>query len=263
MKLGGINIDPVLDGRALEPRVTVVARDDEVGWDCPAHPLDEQGRLALDLGGFLVRTGTRTILVDAGMGTVTTAHASGGQLPSNLHRLGVGFDEVTDVVFTHLHFDHVGWATQRGKITFPRATYRVHADDWEHFVSGPSAVNGAIRKLSPLEPQLETFVDEEVVAPGVVARHAPGHTPGSTVFFISDRGERALLLGDVAHSVAELTDPEWHGLYDLDPEAARAVRDRLVNEAAAAGDAIAAAHFPGLKFGRLVTSKEGRSFSYL
>ena len=263
MKIGAIEIAPVVDGTGHEPRTEVVGREVEVEWDCPAHPTDEHGRLQLDFGGHLIRTAGRTLLVDAGIGTATSEHRSGGQLPDSLRRLGVELEEITDVVFTHLHYDHVGWATQQGKVMFPNATYRVHENDWEHFVTSPSAVPGAVRKLSPLAPQLETFDAETEIAPGVIARPAPGHTPGSTVFVIADGGERALLLGDVVHSVAEMTDPEWHGLYDLDPDAARVVRDRVVNEAADAGDAIAAGHFPGLRFGRLVTSQGRRTFTYL
>ena len=59
-------------------------------------------------------------------------------------RYGVQPDDVTDVLFTHLHFDHVGWATQQGRVVFPNATYRCDERDWAHFV-GPD--EGATRKL--------------------------------------------------------------------------------------------------------------------
>jgi glyoxylase-like metal-dependent hydrolase (beta-lactamase superfamily II) len=146
---------------------------------------------------------------------------------------------------------------------FPNATYRVHQADWDRLVTAPDAVPGAVRKIGPIAPQLEPFSTETELAPGLVARPAPGHTPGSTVYVVADGGERALLLGDVVHAVAELTDPEWHGLYDVDPVAARTVRDRIAEEAAEMGDVIAAAHFPGLKFGRLVTAGSRREFRYL
>lgn len=263
MKVGALEVTPVLDGSGREDLGDVVAREDGADWDCPAQPLGDDGRLTLDFGGFLLRTAGRTVLIDAGIGTINNERWSGGGLPGNLRRLGIEFGDVTDVVFTHLHFDHVGWATQTGQAMFPNATYRVHAADWEQFVTGPNAVPGAVRKLAPIEPQLETFDAETELAPGLIARPAPGHTPGTTIFVIADRGERALLLGDVAHAVAELTDPEWHGLYDLDPAAARIVRDQIASEAAENGDAIAAAHFPGLRFGRLVTAAGRREYRYI
>jgi glyoxylase-like metal-dependent hydrolase (beta-lactamase superfamily II) len=262
LKVGALEVIPVLDGTSRELLSEVVAREDDADWDCPAQPLGDDGRLVLDFGGFLLRTAGRTILIDTGIGAIDNERWSGGGLPGNLRRLGVELGDVTDVVFTHLHFDHVGWATQRGQVIFPNAAYRVHAADWQHFVVGPDAVPGAVRKLLPIEAQLETFDREVELAPGLIARPAPGHTPGSTIFVIANSGERALLLGDVAHAVAELTDPEWHGLYDLDPLAARTVRDRIASEAAEAGDAIAAAHFPGLRFGRLVGAGS-RRYEYI
>ena len=73
---------------------------------------------------------------------------------------------MTHVVFTHLHFDHVGWATQKGRVVFPIATYRVHADDWAHFVESPDARPGAVRKLLPLAAHLEAFHCEARSRPG-------------------------------------------------------------------------------------------------
>jgi glyoxylase-like metal-dependent hydrolase (beta-lactamase superfamily II) len=263
VQVGSMEVVPVLDGSSRPPLDEIVARHDTKEWDCPAHPLDKDGNLVLDLGSFLVRGRDRVVLVDAGVGSVHKDGWTTGELPESLRRLGVAFDDVTDVVFTHLHWDHVGWATQQGRVMFANATYRVHVADWAHFVTGSQAVPGAVKKLSPLEPRLEVFDEEREIVPGVIARPAPGHTPGSTIFLIADGGERALLQGDVAHTVAELTDPEWYSLYDLDPAAARSVRDRIASEAAESGDAIATAHFPGLRFGRLISAAGRRHFEYL
>jgi glyoxylase-like metal-dependent hydrolase (beta-lactamase superfamily II) len=215
------------------------------------------------IGGFLVRGRGRTILVDAGMGTINDERRHGGGLPEALRSLGVDFGDVTDVVFTHLHFDHVGWATQRGEVMFPNATYRVHQADWDHFVRSPDALAGAVRKLTPIEGRLECFAAEAEVAPGLVARPAPGHSPGHSVFVVADGDERALLLGDVVHVIPELTDPDWHGRYDLDPPTAIEVRDRIVDELANSGDAFATSHFPALRFGRLVRDGAARRFTFI
>jgi glyoxylase-like metal-dependent hydrolase (beta-lactamase superfamily II) len=68
-------------------------------------------------------------------------------------------------------------------------------------VAGPTAVPTAIEKLMPIAPQLELFDRDVTVAPGIDAVHSPGHTPGSTVYVLSSGSRRAILLGDVAHSV--------------------------------------------------------------
>ncbi|HEY2097999.1 MAG TPA: MBL fold metallo-hydrolase, partial [Pseudonocardia sp.] len=157
-------------------------------------------------------------------------------------------------------FDHVGWSTRKGAVVFPNATYRAHAADWAHFVTASDAEAGAVRKLGPLEPQLALFDADGPLAPGVDARHTPGHTPGSTVYVVSSGGERALLLGDVVHSVVELAEPDWEAVFDVDPAAARAARNALADEVADTPDLVIGAHFPELRFGRVLRAGGDRRF---
>ena len=246
MKVGALSVEPVYDGYGQEPArevLTYPGRSD--AWSCHEHLLDESGRLRLELGGFLVRTGERVILVDAGVGTIDNDKYHGGRFLESLRALGVDPWDVTDVVFTHLHFDHVGWATKKGEVVFPDATYRVHRADWAHFVESPDADPGAVRKLSPLTERLETFEHDTTLAPGFDVRHLPGHTPGTAVYVVSSEGERAMLLGDVAHSPVELTDPAWEAVFEV-------VTDQP--------DFVAAAHFPP---GRLITVDGERRFTPL
>lgn len=263
MKVGTLEILPVFDGYGHEVAREVLTRPGEHGdgWRCHEHLLDGAGNLELTLGGFLLRTGERTVLVDAGVGTIDNGKYRGGRFLDSLRAQAVAPEDVTDVVFTHLHFDHVGWATRKGQVVFPHATYRVHAADWAHFVDAADAEPGAVRKLSPLADRLETFSEDTTLAPGLDTRHAPGHTPGSTIFVVSSEGERALLIGDVAHSVVELTEPEWEAVFDVDPAAAQAVRSALVDEVTDTDDLVAAAHFPELRLGRLITVPGGRRWT--
>lgn len=264
MKVGAIEVLPVLDGVGRERAEEVLTRPGVPdAWACHAELLDEHGALHLDLGGFLVRTGSRVVLVDAGVGTIDSGRYAGGRFLESLRDLGVQPADVTDVVFTHLHFDHVGWATKKGEIVFPHATYRVHAADWAHFVDAPDAEPGAVRKLSPLVQRLETFETDGALAPGLSARHTPGHTPGSTVYVVADGAERALLLGDVVHSVVELHERDWEAVFDVDPVAARAVRNAIADEVADSADLVVGAHFPGLRFGRVVTVSGNRTFQQI
>jgi glyoxylase-like metal-dependent hydrolase (beta-lactamase superfamily II) len=263
VRIGSIEILPVRDGLGRETATDVLTRpgmSPSEAWACHGDQLDGDGGLHLPLGGFLVRTGDRVVLVDAGVGAIDNGRYRGGGLPDALQALGVRAEQVTDVVFTHLHFDHVGWATRKGEVVFPQATYRVHEADWAHFVTADDADPGAVRKLSPLEGRLETFADDRAVAPGLSTRHTPGHTPGSTVYVVSDAGERALLLGDVVHSVVELAERDWEAVFDVDPVAASAARNVLADEVADTDDLVVGAHFPDLAFGRVVTTSGSRRF---
>jgi glyoxylase-like metal-dependent hydrolase (beta-lactamase superfamily II) len=264
MRVGALEIHPVPDGWARMPAAELLrftgGRDDP--WLPHEGFINPDGSIDLSLGGFLIRTGDRVVLIDAGAGRIQNDVYHGGELLESLAALGVTAEDVTDVVFTHLHFDHVGWATQKGAVVFPRATYRCHTADWDHFVAGTNPDAGSVRKLSPLADRLEPFGEDTAVAPGVTVRHAPGHTPGSAVIVVADGTERALLLGDVVHCPVELIENEWEAVVDVDPALARQTREALAKELEGSDIPVAAAHFPGLRFGRLLSGTGRRHWTF-
>jgi glyoxylase-like metal-dependent hydrolase (beta-lactamase superfamily II) len=258
MWIGDIQVLPAIDGTVrMSPTEAFTGATDEQ-WEPHRGLLTDDGMLELALGGFLVRAGDRVALVDAGIGNLETGVFKGGRMIEHLKEQGVRPEDVTDVVFTHLHFDHVGWATQKGVVVFPNATYRCDARDWEYFVIGPDG--GAARKLTPVTDRLETWDRSGPILPGLDAMVAPGHTPGSTVVVISSGTERAMLLGDVVHCPVELLDDEWAGMADVDPELALKTRVALARELEGTDVPVAAAHFPGLQFGRLLKGQGRRQW---
>ena len=258
MKVGELEVLPVLDGYGWEIGRDVFHRphsgvDDP--WAGHEDLLDAEGRVSFPLGGFLVRTGDRVIVIDTGVGNIDNGQYRGGRLLDSLRERGVQPGDVTDVIFTHLHFDHVGWAASKGEVVFRNATYRAHQADWDHFVDSPDAAPGAVRKLSPVKPQLETFSGDVTLAPGLDARPAPGHTPGSTIYILSGGTQRVLLLGDVAHLPMELVETGWEFANDTDRAKALLTRDRISAELAGSMDIAAGAHFPDPWFGRLISAE--------
>lgn len=254
LKVGGITVTPLLDGTGRERARDVLQRHGNPdAWDAHSGEADEQGDLHLTLGGFLVRSGDRVVLVDVGVGTIDNGRYRGGLFLEQLREQGLEPADVTDVAFTHLHFDHVGWATQKGQVVFDNATHHVHAADWSYFVEDVNSDPGAVRKLYPLESRLATFDSSTTLAPGLDARPAVGHTPGSTVYVISDGDDTLVLLGDVAHHPLELTQDGWTFHFDHSKEAASGSREELVAEFADTDALLAAGHFPDLRPGRLVT----------
>jgi glyoxylase-like metal-dependent hydrolase (beta-lactamase superfamily II) len=256
MRVGEIDVVPIEDGVALisinEPFIGMPPE----AWKGHERFLTANGELELVLGGFLIRSGDRLALVDTGIGP-RTGMFTGGKLLENLARVGVSPSDITDVVFTHLHFDHVGWATQQGRIVFDHATYRCDARDWDHFVGSDE---GATRKLIPLVDRMEFWSGSGPLLPGVDAMVAPGHTPGSTIMVISSGTQRALLIGDVAHCPLELSEEEWSGLGDVDVELARRTRNALARELEGTDIPVAAAHFPGMQFGRIIPGEGKRQW---
>jgi glyoxylase-like metal-dependent hydrolase (beta-lactamase superfamily II) len=119
MRVGALTVDPVYDGYGDQ-----VARDilhvpgQPDAWDKCGHYVDDAGNIQLICGGYLLRAGDRVVLIDAGLGEYEDEQWHGGQFLDSLRGLGVTPAEVTDVVFTHLHWDHFGWATRKGEIVF-------------------------------------------------------------------------------------------------------------------------------------------------
>jgi len=257
MRVGDIEILPVLDGVARFPISDPFLGMPEEAWLPHRQFLTSNEEVELALGGFVVRDGDRVILIDTGVGRVDSPPFKGGAFLTNLGALGVEPADVTDVIFTHLHFDHVGWATQQGSVVFVNATYRCDERDWGHFV-GPDP--GATRKLSPLADRMEMWDASGPVLPGIDAMVAPGHTPGSTIIVVSSKAERALLLGDVVHCPVELLDEEWAGMGDVDPELTKRTRNAMARELEGSDVPTAAAHFPGLQFGKLLAGNGKRQW---
>jgi glyoxylase-like metal-dependent hydrolase (beta-lactamase superfamily II) len=195
--IGKINVLGIFDGTGKEPAREVLTKPGQLDpWECHSDLLDPQGNLEFAPGGFLVLAGDHKILIDTGVGTISNDKYEGGRFLESLRDQGIEPGEITDVVFTHLHFDHVGWATQKGDVVFDNATYRVHSADWKYFVESPEASPGAIRKLQPLTEHLETFDEDRELVPGLSSRHVAGHTPGSICLKVSLSDGEILFTGD-------------------------------------------------------------------
>jgi glyoxylase-like metal-dependent hydrolase (beta-lactamase superfamily II) len=269
MRVGSFEILPVIDGEMRVPPTAAFASTTEGDWAPHRGLLGDDGMLGLALGGFLIRGGpdASVVLVDLGLGHFEMmGQRLGGKLLENLASHGLSPADVTDVMFSHLHLDHVGWASEEGNAVFPNATYRCDQRDWDYWIDGPEdAIAGvpvefaALQKqaIGPIGERTKTWSANGAVLPGISVMHAPGHTPGSAVVVVSSGTERAMLLGDAVHCPVELLEDEWAGLGDVDPDLARRTRVALAREIEGKDMPISAAHFPGLSFGRLLKG-EGR-----
>jgi glyoxylase-like metal-dependent hydrolase (beta-lactamase superfamily II) len=244
---------PVLDGtRGLHP-------DD---WAAYPEHLDGDGLFRMTFGGYLVRTPDRVVLVDAGVGPSPFAPPGiprpyDGVLLDSLRAEGLEPEDVTDVVLTHLHLDHIGWVSREGAAVFPRATYRCAEQEWAAPAPPPVA-----ELMDPVADRLEPWDRDSTLMPGVDVRLAPGHTAGSTVVVVSSGQRRAFLVGDVAHCPHELLFRDWAGLGDADPVQAAAARAEIAEEVEREGAWVGSTHFSGLAVGRIAASADGRRFDY-
>ncbi|WP_431239287.1 MBL fold metallo-hydrolase [Mycolicibacterium aichiense] len=209
------------------------------------------------LNVVVVRTGGRTILVDAGLGVEFPDFPRAGQTVARLEAAGIDPAAVTDVVLTHLHMDHIGGLLTEGLKARLRPDLQVHvasreAEFWEKpdFTQTvmPQPIPDVLRRtatrfLNDYRGQLRPFETEHEVAPGVLVTRTGGHTPGHSVVRLESRGERLTFAGDAVFAPG-FDNPEWQNGFEHDPAEAARVRVNLLREVAATGEALVATHLP-------------------
>ncbi len=201
--------------------------------------------------GFLIRQDDRVILVDAGYGKKENPVSL---LLRSLSQAGLKPEDVTHVLLTHLHGDHVGGLAWEGKASFPNAVVLVSAPEKDFWFDDavlakqPEKFPGAglaRRNLGLYGDKVETFVFGQEVVPGVTALDAVGHTPGHTTFLLESDGQKMFFWGDLVHGAAlQFPLPQTGASYDMDPARAAETRKRFMAMAAEQNIPVAGAHLP-------------------
>jgi glyoxylase-like metal-dependent hydrolase (beta-lactamase superfamily II) len=205
------------------------------------------------------------VLVDTGNGSKLGekerdifALPAGNPLLENLAAEGVRPEDVTLVLLSHLHMDHVGGATHReGEQvvpSFPRARFVAQRQEWDDAVANRSHMRVSYRSenLAALEAsgRLELLDGDAEVVPGLSVRVTGGHTRGHHCIFLQSRGETLFFPADLCPTVAHLRGP-WNMGYDMEPYVTMQVKEPLLRLAAREGWVVAFDHEPVRKVVRL------------
>ncbi|RUX49118.1 MAG: MBL fold metallo-hydrolase [Mesorhizobium sp.] len=208
---------------------------------------------------FLVNTGAKLVLIDAGAGSLLGATT--GQLVGNLRASGYRPEQVDELYLTHLHTDHVGGLMAGNDRVFPNAIVRVDKRDTDFWLSEASLraapaearrfFEAAVASITPYmrAGKLAVFEGDTDLVPGVRAQAAYGHTPGHTMYVVESGCEKVVLWGDVVHVAAvQFKDPSVTIGYDGDASEAENVHRLAFADAAKNGYIVGGAHisFPGL-----------------
>jgi len=221
---------------------------------------------------LLVRTKKHLVLIDTGANGLAPTT---GDLPNRLRAEGVRPDDVTHVVLTHGHPDHIGGVLDDGgKPAFPKAQYLMSKTEWDFWIAGPDLSSTAIdphlqqlvvscaqKNLPPLKGCVELVEDEKEIVPGVSLILAPGHTPGHLVVAISSAKAQVLHMSDAVLHPLHVEHPTWRTVFDFDAEDAGKTRQRLLDRAAVDGIPVLAYHFPFPGFGQI--EKSGTSWKWI
>lgn len=151
-------------------------------------PADTENCIPLVCRSLLIRTGSRTILLDVGLGNKWSEKLQSiyGIKLEDPTSLGFRSEEITDVILTHLHFDHAGgisYFDSAGalQLTYPQARIHLQVANWEH-AQHPTPKDRASylpENIEPLKGANLQLCDGSVeVIPGIIVHRVDGHTPG-------------------------------------------------------------------------------------
>lgn len=272
MSLGSMQIDVLSDGNLVLPGSTNVddLHADELSKIMQKYDISSEQRTP-DCNVTLIRDGERVILIDVGSGPEFMASA--GRLQDALAAIDVDPYDVTHVVFTHAHPDHLwGLLDDFEDPAFPNATYLIGKSEWDYWID-PETVNtigearttfavGARRRFALIEDNITFFKDGEEILPGIAARATFGHTPGHMAFHIAQGSNNLMVLGDCVgnHHVA-FERPEWRAGSDQDGDLGAATRVALLDQLASEHMSIIGYHMPYPGIGR--AEKRGDGFIFV
>lgn len=223
---------------------------DAAGEPVPTLP----ARMRVGANVWLVQTGSRTVLIDAGAGDAIGATV--GRLGAVLAARGIGADAIDDVVITHMHPDHIGGLMVGGAKRYPNAALHLSRADWTYWTDPatvatvPQAQRGVAALAAKLAGELAydpVFHDGEAdLGGGISLLSTPGHTPGHCAVRVASGGDQIMLLGDaILSEAAQFADPDIRYILDVDADAAVATRRKLLDMLSADGIAFSATHIDG------------------
>ena len=262
LEFGAMKLQTFSDGFLTLPADFIFAPmpKDELAPILARHGVSPDEPLHSVLNVTLLQDGDNLILFDTGSGPAF--QRSAGELGSALEAAGIDPGNVTHVVFTHAHPDHLwGVLDDFDDPYFYEAQHMMGRAEWDYWFN-PETVNtitearttmavGARRRMETIEDAITFFDDGDEVLPGILARATYGHTPGHMSFELRSGSESVMVLGDaITTPHVSFERPGWEAGSDQDPTTAAATRVRLLDQLTNEQMAIVGYHLPDGGIGR-------------
>jgi glyoxylase-like metal-dependent hydrolase (beta-lactamase superfamily II) len=272
-RVGDVEIARIVEVYGWEDDITMLLPDatpafvQQFEWLLPHHATRD-GRMIISFQAFVLRSRGRTAMIDTCIGAdrqrefdvFTNMQTS---FLDDLAQAGFPPGEVTDVLCTHLHFDHVGWNTRKvdGRFvpTFPQARYLFGRREWEHWkhlreTNGYHHMEHLADAIDPvMEAGLVHFIDPDFrLTDEVSLIPTPGHTPGHVSVLIQSQGQSAVITGDMMHNPIQIAVPGREARFDMDkPQGAR-TREQFVERFGGSPTLVIGSHFADPTAGHIV-----------
>jgi glyoxylase-like metal-dependent hydrolase (beta-lactamase superfamily II) len=224
-----------------------------------------------DCNVTVLRDGERVILFDVGSGHNFMPTA--GKLLDNLDAAGFTPEDITDVLFTHAHPDHIwGLVDDFDELVFPNASYAINQVEWDFWLADATLDNmpdarksfviGARNRFEFLADSINFFGYGDEVLPGIEAVDTSGHTPGHTAFAIHAGSDSMLVGGDALTNFAiSFAQPGWPSGSDQDAGQGIASRLKLLDRLVADKQRLIGFHLPGSGIGRV--EADGNAYRFV
>ena len=237
------------------------------------NPADEHNMCNWAMRCLLIEDGDSLILIDNGMGEKQSDKFFGYYYLNGIHSLqkslndaGVDFNDITDVVLTHLHFDHCGgsvkWNTMKDgyQLTFPNAKYWVHPTHWEHAIN-PNPREKASFLTENMLPIQEMghlhFIGEDLkISENISGILAQGHTESMYCPKINVNGETLVFMADMIPSAGHIK-PNYVMGYDIRPLDTMREREAFLKESVANDYTLFFEHDLNLECGKAILTDRG------
>jgi glyoxylase-like metal-dependent hydrolase (beta-lactamase superfamily II) len=270
VKTGRFDVDILHEGQMLVDGGIAFSGIPRSEWETFAPP-DERNRVRFGLNQLLVRGEGINLLIDTGMGNKMRPRkreimglGSPSALYDNLARFGLKPDDITHVVFTHLHYDHCGGATEAegDEIVpaFKNAMYFVQREEWDAAIN-PSEISRSsycVHDFLPLQEtgRLKLLNGDLEIAAGVYLEVSSGHTAGHQIVRIMDRELRVIFPGDICPTPFHLP-PDRREAFDLFPADTIAARKILLKRSSRADTRVVFSHAAEAGFYRIEQKQNG------
>ena len=227
--------------------------------------------IPIEFAFTIVKTGGKTILVDAGTGGQLAPTA--GLAPAGMKAAGIAPGDIDTVIISHFHPDHIFGLMEKetNAQVFPNADILVGEKEYAFWTDAglierlPENRRGLAKRIQATFPtwkNVSQYSGGQELIPGITAVDTFGHTAGHTAFRVSSGDEQAMLIGDVMNLPALfLANLDWQMAFDADKDAATATRKALVDEVVADGIRVAGYHFGFPNSGKIMKDGGGFVFS--
>ena len=224
----------------------------------------------IEFAQTVVTTPDGPVLIDAGTGGQLSPKA--GAMMRNLTTAGIDPKAIKTILISHFHPDHIFGLMAKGtnEQIFPEAQIVVPEVEYKFWTDPalieklPERARGLAKRIQATFPNwknINQVAGEAEVAPGIRAVPAYGHTPGHTAFHVASGDSELLIMGDISNVPALfVVHPEWHAIFDANPELAEKSRRSLFDRAIADKTVVAGYHFGFPNAGTI--SKEGSGYVF-